>query len=65
MEAQELKCSQASVITFVHSPTPPPPQVSRLQNGADISREVHSLAKDELRHVIDYYMLYWPERRVG
>ena len=40
-------------------------QISRLQNGAEVSREVHSLAKDELRHSLDYYMLFWPERKVG
>lgn len=40
-------------------------QISRLQNGAEVSREVYSLAKDELRHSHDYYMLFWPERKVG
>ena len=40
-------------------------QVSRLQNGADVSREVYSAAKEDLKYPIENYMLYWPERKVS
>ena len=39
--------------------------MSRLQSGKDVSREVYGLAKDELKHGMEDYMLYWPERKVS
>ena len=39
-------------------------QVSRLQDGAEVSKEVYTKAKDHLKQPVDDYILYWPERKV-
>ena len=40
-------------------------QVSRLQSGKDICRQVYEQAKHELRDSFDDYTLFWPERKVS
>ena len=39
-------------------------QVSRLQNGADVGREVHAQSSGELSYPVEDYVLYWPDKRV-
>lgn len=40
-------------------------QVSRLQTGADIGREVYDKANGELKLSEEDYILYWPDRKVN
>lgn len=38
--------------------------MSRLQNGADVGREIYAQSHGELTHPVEDYVLFWPERKV-
>lgn len=40
-------------------------QVSRLQTGLELCREVYEQIKGELKNPLEEYSLFWPEQKVG
>ena len=39
-------------------------QISRLQSGEEVCKEVYELVKEELKNPVEEYVLFWPHKKV-